>query len=129
MGEFYGVHALLEHVGVRWFDATPLGEVVPKQKTLKIGPIDEADSPDFDYREYNTQPIRNLKLKINGLGCEMLLGTRNPRAANAYGHNYTELIGGNAHFEAHPEWYPLIHGKRRRRELRAHRYVLPTLSR
>ena len=47
----FGVYGLLErHLGVRWLWPGELGEVVPQQKTVRVGQLDETSVPDFRVR-------------------------------------------------------------------------------
>jgi hypothetical protein len=50
-GVAFAVYTLLErHLGVRWFWPGELGEVVPRQRTVAVGPLDETQKPDFLWR-------------------------------------------------------------------------------
>lgn len=44
---YFAACHLLELLGCRWFFDTSLGEVVPEEKTLSVGPIDVEEKPDF----------------------------------------------------------------------------------
>ncbi len=52
MGTAFAVSAFLEdELGVRWLWPGPLGEVVPKQATIAIEPIDRTDTPALQLRK------------------------------------------------------------------------------
>ena len=48
-GTLYGAYTLLEKLGVRWF--TPKVTRAPRHKTVTLAPLDEKQSPAFEYRE------------------------------------------------------------------------------
>lgn len=55
-GSYNGAVALLERsLGVRWLMPFETGEVVPKRRTVAIGPIDVADRPKFAARNVRNQ--------------------------------------------------------------------------
>ncbi len=49
-GTLYGVYRLLEDLGVRWFYPTESGTVIPRRKTISVGPLAIEDEPYFAYR-------------------------------------------------------------------------------
>lgn len=50
-GTLYGVYALLDQLGCRWFWPGELGTVVPKRATIAVAPMQVVDSPTFDMRQ------------------------------------------------------------------------------
>lgn len=111
----HGVYGLLErHLGVRWFlpDDCPLysglGEVVPCSKTVRAGQLDETSVPDFPVRWVGSGAwaLRN--------GANTMVGINGERAGvnwKWHFHTFATLIPASYH-ERHPEWWPLINGKR-----------------
>jgi len=115
-GTLFAVYTFLERfLGVRWVSPGEGGEVVREQETVALpGNIDITEEPDF--------AIRNIKYcfakSIPGETLEEfdLWKKRNkmgyvPKVA--FGHSYSNHMKGNFHFEAHPEYFALVAGKRR----------------
>jgi hypothetical protein len=50
MGTLHGVYELLNRLGCDWVMPGPVGEVIPRRKTVKPGPFDETQTPDFVVR-------------------------------------------------------------------------------
>ena len=113
-GTLYGVYELLrEFGGVRWLWPGELGEVVPEADSFAVPDgIDRSDAPDFAIRNlwltYRNPPeVRETYqrwYRRTGQG-QALTGNS--------GHSYTTRIGGNSHFEEHPEYYAMIGGVRK----------------
>jgi len=107
----YAAYTLLEKLGVRWFMPGELGEVVPQTKTISIGAIREVQNPDFLERKmwmgWSDRPPKvrqehNLWCERNKLGGLDL----------SIGHNLANIIPPSRYFAEHPEYFPLIDGKR-----------------
>ncbi len=96
-GTQYAVNTLLEHLGVGWFGPDPLWQVVPEHKTIALLPLDIKNTPPFDYRSV-----------WRGIGHRWYLGGKPVR----FGHAHSSLFPPDEYFEAHPEYYALIDGKR-----------------
>ena len=108
----HAVWDLLYRLGHRQFFPGKTWEVVPALTTVEIG-VDVTESPDIYARRiwynwgmnwgYNVQPYEEWK-------------TRNRHAQGFQlnsGHAYEGIIAGNkAAFDAHPEYYSLVNGKR-----------------
>jgi Domain of unknown function (DUF4838) len=115
-GTLFAVYTLLEkHYGVRWLWPGPTGEIIPKRdKIILPKKVNQRGKPSFAWRHiwwYSiTQPkaIRgelSLWYMRNKLGIGF--GTH-----GSFAHSWVRYMDGNKHFEAHPEWYALIRGKR-----------------
>ncbi|HYE77280.1 MAG TPA: DUF4838 domain-containing protein, partial [bacterium] len=120
MGATNGLYRLLTELGCRWLAPTPTWEVIPRQPELSWN-RDITDRPqilsrviwyktNFDFEAdrtpWGTTPAQDLatwgrrNAHLDGLGI---------RAGHAYG----GIIRANkAAFQAHPEYGPLIDGKR-----------------
>jgi len=130
IGVLYGVYAFLEkQVGLRWFFPGPDGEYCPKQATIRIPALDVAQNPAFTTRSLTLTCIhpagpfddvwdwmaRN-KMQITGI--------KHPYATEHLDQYFKRgaFFRGGGHvlprfvpeslFEAHPEYFPLIKGKR-----------------
>jgi len=107
----HAVWDFLQRIGLRQFFPGKKWEVVPTLTAPSIV-IDAVESPDYYHRriwynwgsqDYNTQPYREWSAR-NRMAQGFLLNS---------GHAYGNMIGQNkAEFDAHPEYYALIDGKR-----------------
>jgi hypothetical protein len=135
-GVLYGVLEFLEwQVGVHWFD--PMTECVPSRPTLAVPPLNIRAKPAFAARFINpylgyskdnpkaglAPQSRAFWFAINkncGLnGSEYITGeTRKqfgggePFGSPSSVHNHFVYMPPDKYFEAHPEYYSLIKGKR-----------------
>lgn len=104
-GTLYGVYELLHMLGVRWYDPSPVGEVVPRAKTITVGPLDYRHKPAFSIRS----------------GYGGIWAVRNRYSGNVWGpdewggihyewlaHMYQYVVPPHAYFERKPEWFALI---------------------
>jgi hypothetical protein len=115
-GTLYGVYALLEEkLGVRWF--TPEIEVVPRTNRLALPPINETQVPALEYREvFWTEMLRDADFaarhRLNGNNYK-LTEKHGGRFAVYFPfvHSFENLIPPDLYKE-HPEYFPLIKGKR-----------------
>lgn len=109
-GTANGVYAfLMDYVGVRWFAPGDLYEVVPKNPDLTLPQIDVAKNPDFSYRifsgvtgEDGRKWERRNRLDIN----------REKLPYFGFGHNLNNIIVPSKYGKEHPEYFPMIGGKR-----------------
>ena len=112
LGVLQGVYGLLErHLGVRWLWPGELGEVVPRRKTIVVGPLEETSRPDFAVRwvgggDWALRHGSNAMVQIGRLA----VGVK----WRWHFHTFNELIPAEKYYEKHPEWWPLVGGKRQR---------------
>jgi len=52
VGISHGVYEVLERLGCRWFWPGPMGEVVPRNKTVALPRVNDIQSPSFDMRTF-----------------------------------------------------------------------------
>jgi len=115
-GTLYGVYALLEEkLGVRWF--TPELEVVPATNRLSLPALNETQVPALEYREvFWTEMMRDADFaarhRLNGNSYK-LTEKHGGRAAVYFPfvHSMDSLVPQDL-FKEHPEYFPLINGKR-----------------
>jgi len=105
-GTLFGVYDLLEQLGVRWFMPGDLGRVVPKLKTVAIPPQQTVQIPSFPSRwaagyagKFKTWQRR---LRMGGPYFPPAHGVHLPKGYE---------------FDQHPEYYALIDGVRKKRQL------------
>ena len=115
-GTLYGVYALLEEkLGMRWF--TPEIDFVPERKRLELPRLDETHIPALAYREvYWTEMLRDADFaarhRLNGNNYA-LTEKHGGRGAVYFPfvHSLDALVPPEL-FQEHPEYFPLIDGKR-----------------
>ena len=121
-GTLFGVYALLEeHLGVRWLWPGDLGEVVPQQRDIVVGPISMVGKPAFPIRKVRPSHMvgayRTASLALGESSASQL-----QRAVDADAWAERQRMGesliidqthayGDAFYEAyhadHPEWFAL----------------------
>ena len=115
-GTLNGVYSLLEEkLGVRWF--TPELEKVPKATRIRLPELDETKLPALEYREvFWTEVMRDAgfaaRHRMNGQHNKLTEKHGGPFAVYyPFVHSFDSLIPP-ALYDAHPEYFPLIDGKR-----------------
>jgi len=123
----HGVYALLErHLGVRWLWPAKLGEIVPKQKTVRVGQLDATCIPDFPVRwvgggDWALRHGANAMVRIG----KERVGVK----WKWHFHTFTTLIPADKYYDQHPEWWPFIKGKRQKpRKRHSHSMQLCTTN-
>ncbi len=108
-GTLYGVYEFLYMLGVRWYDPSPIGEVVPRRKTLTVADLTYRHKPAFPYRG-GFQGLWAVRNRCNGnvWGGPEWGGTW----YEWFSHMYRTAVPPGRYFKTHPEWFPLIDGKR-----------------
>jgi len=129
-GTQFAIYSFLEdYLGVRWLWPGELGEVVPRNKTIRIGEINETQQPDFKWRDLG--PEGALWGAATGPtemhARELLLGITEQHQAEVRlwekrnkwggmkisgGHSLSEIFPGEKYAKTHPEYYALVKGKR-----------------
>lgn len=112
-GTLYGVQAFLESLGVRWF--TPKVTRVPTRPTIIVPPANRTETPAFEYREiYFTEaldPAWAPRLRVNGSHVPADETSGGKIVYAQFVHTFDTLVPP-ALYELHPEYFPLIGGKR-----------------
>ena len=134
----FGAYDLLERLGCGW--CVPGDDTVPRKPTLSLGVVDVDTQPAFEYRMMLDFPMRSVeqtaaiadwlaKNRMNWIHpCENAHGEpklwyeRRSRSAPEIGRRGLHLIFGGhtmhtwcpeTNFEAHPDWFALVDGKRK----------------
>ncbi len=101
--EFAVYYFLQKYCGVRWFMPTELGEVVPRTPALKI-PAGIADRQEPDWKS---------RLYSGVAGAHAVWAKRNlMRGRFNFHHNLLNIIVPSKYAATHPDFFPLINGKR-----------------
>lgn len=107
-GTLNGVYELLEQLGVRWFMPGELGLVIPQMKTVRVETQTTVAVPSFPARHLQgvRAPEWERRMRLGGPYFPASHGIP------GFGHRSSE-----ASFEEHPEYYSLIDGERKPRQL------------
>lgn len=112
-GAMYGCTSLLETLGVRWF--TPTVTRVPRRPTVTLADLNDRELPDFEYREVFIAEAMDkdwaARLRTNGANTRLDDSTGGKVVYDHFVHTFDALIP-QSEFAAHPEYFPLIKGKR-----------------
>jgi hypothetical protein len=112
-GSMYGTYELLERLGVRWF--TPTVTRVPKKPSVDLPALDGTQIPAFEYREpYYTEAWDKdwaARNKLIGHSLRLDESTGGNIRYGDFVHSFDRLVPPALH-EKHPEYFPLIKGKR-----------------
>ncbi len=101
-GTQFAATMLLERLGCGWYGLKELWQVIPQKKTLSVGYLNINQTPRFTYRQTHvSRRNRDLALRWYMGGCDKQID-----------HAYFRLFPREQYFEAHPEWYCLVDGKR-----------------
>ena len=115
-GVIYGVYALLEEMGCRFF--TPECEKIPCVPDLPLPQADIAQRPTLEYRWHNYRDMAQyprfaVKSRLNGTALPAEYGGGAPYAW--FVHSFErDIIGPEEYFDAHPEYFALVNGERLR---------------
>lgn len=111
-GTMYGVYTFLDRLGFRWY--TPRFTRIPEGKALRIGSLSEKTVPVFMYREPFIKEAFDgdwaARNRVNS-GAAALDSTRGGNLTVLGVHTFDQLIPPSL-FREHPEYFPLIGGKR-----------------
>lgn len=114
-GTLYAVYTFLQDsVGIRWW--APDATFVPTREKFAITALDLRCKPVFEYRDpfihgaFDADfAVRN---KINGPYRKIDAARGGQIDYAGFVHTFYDLVPPKQHFEAHPEWYSEVSGKR-----------------
>ena len=114
-GTLYGVYEFLEKLGCRWFTAEL--SVIPRKATLAVEPLDELHQPAFEYRELEMAETRDkhwaARNRFNGDFHGLDETTGGKISYYPFVHSFYAILPPEKYFKDHPEYYALVHGRRR----------------
>ncbi len=114
LGSQHAAYLFLESLGCRWFFAGDVWEEIPRRPQVILAPTNRLQTPSFALRDI---------WPSWGLGhpqCQSDWNDWNRRnrmkgaLVGSVGHAYAQIIEPRKEFKAHPEWFPLIDGQRRK---------------
>lgn len=113
-GVYHGIFAFLESLGCGWYAPGPLGEVIPKRKTVAVADdVDRTEVSDsvnrrFWYGGKNAVGEATDKWRRrNGAGLRL----------GSWRHAWGGLVPKDKYFKEHPEYFSLNRGKRTGKQL------------
>ena len=110
-GLSYGCSEFLERfLGVRWLFPGPLGTEIPRHKTIRIPRQDIHSSPAFLRRFLGGGSHRNKTAAVYYLWMLDNRGSFHERY-NCF-HNLLHILPAAKYGKSHPEFYPILNGKR-----------------
>lgn len=114
-GTLYAVsHFLQDQCGVRWW--TPWATNVPHTATLRIPGLNLREKPAFEYREpfwfCGFNPVWKVHNCVNGEHNHIPPELGGSVIYKGFVHTFYSLVPPEKYFDAHPEWYSLVNGKR-----------------
>ena len=107
-GTLFGTYELLEQLGVRWFMPGELGLVVPQSNTVQIKKQRTIQVPSFEARRLQGVRAQQWERRMR-LGGPYFPASH---GVPGFGHRESEKL-----FSRHPEYFSLIDGQRKARQL------------
>jgi hypothetical protein len=111
----YGVYTFLDRLGCRWF--TTEVSVIPKKPTLVVKPLNASHKPAFEYREpFFTEAADKdwaARNRVNGSFQRLDESTGGKVNYYPFVHSFYSILPPKQYFQAHPEYYALVDGRRR----------------
>jgi len=112
LGTLLGIYDIIEQeFGVRWCEPDELGEVVPASDSVGVGTFRREFKPSFDYRwvhsgDWALKQRMNVRVAVGGkqVGVNW----------KWHFHTFAILVPPEKYFDEHPEWFPLLGGKRQK---------------
>ncbi len=116
-GTLYAVYTFLEDtVGCRWWSSQ--ASTIPTSPTLIVPPQDHRLSPAFEMRESDWADAKDpnwaVRNRVNGSRTNLDALRGGKYADLGGGHSFYKFLSPDEHFDAHPEWFSLVDGKRLR---------------
>ncbi|NOY82232.1 MAG: DUF4838 domain-containing protein [Kiritimatiellaeota bacterium] len=109
-GTIFGAQDFLErYLGVRWLLPGDLGEYIPRHRTISIPRREIRQEPAFFSRQLSGRSFHGGREK-NPLA--MFLFRQRMHGRMRFHHNLLHLYPASQYAESHPEFYPIIDGKR-----------------
>lgn len=115
-GVLYGVYDLLESLGCRWY--TPEISRIPHIPNLKLPAQYKSGGPAFENRDtFNSEcrdPLWRVRNRMNGWSTPIPEYMGGNVDYCGFVHTFEGLLPPDEFFDAHPEYFSLVAGQRRR---------------
>ena len=116
-GSVYAVYTFLEdYLGCKWWTAK--ASKIPYRPNLTVNAKNKTHIPPLMYRETYYQPVNgrntgfSAKLKLNGHHQPIPFELGGHYKLLGFVHTADTFLPASKYFDAHPEWYSLVNGKR-----------------
>lgn len=122
-GTWSGVCDFLEkQLGIRWFFPGELGEYVPKRDRLIVPELNYSDAPKMGWREISW--LVNWRDMPQSDRVAMYAWKRHNRVGfhvfQRHTHAWGLYFNPKDHFDAHPDWFAMLNGRRSKINLYSH---------
>jgi len=112
LATIYAVYTLLEeHGGCRWFMPGPIGEDLPATSAIAVPFGEKRYRPAFRFRSIDRVGDQEWALQSR-LSESVHVGRQGYAKVWGIAHTYDQLLPPEKYFHDHPDWFPLIDGKR-----------------
>lgn len=109
----HAVYAFLERLGCRWFFPGKAWEDLPELTSLTLPTLDEKSRPDYQMRRiwygWGIGPIPENAVAYRDWVKQNRMGGA---LTGSTGHAYAGIARDDLHYQDHPDWFPLLNGKR-----------------
>lgn len=103
----HGIYGFLQDaLGVRWLMPGDLWEIVPRRRSISVGPLDVTANPSFLFRVYSGIADRRW------LARNRLTHDASRLPCYGFGHNLKNIIKPSLYGKDHPEYFAQINGRR-----------------
>ncbi|MBL7140191.1 MAG: DUF4838 domain-containing protein [Planctomycetes bacterium] len=114
-GVLYAVYSFLEdYLDCRWF--TPDCSRLPREGRFDVGDVKVRYVPPLEYRSTDYPCSRDadwaVRNKINGTQTRLDAERGGKIAYSHFVHTFNSILNPDEHFQAHPEWFSEVKGKR-----------------
>ena len=114
-GTMYGVSIFLEKLGCRWFTSDIAR--IPRMESLRLPELNEVHRPAFEYREVFFTEAQgrewSARNRLNGHFHQLDERVGGKVTYMPFAHSYYDLVPPDRNFADHPEYFALVHGRRR----------------
>jgi hypothetical protein len=124
-GTLYAVYHLLDNMlGIRWW--APGATEIPSTRTLTLDKVNVRSQPTFDYRDVflttawdpDWAACNRLNGRVRLKSGEIIPPDEQHGGGMPYDpsfvHSFNSYIPSAVHFDAHPEWFSMINGERKK---------------
>ncbi|MCX7817791.1 MAG: DUF4838 domain-containing protein [Kiritimatiellae bacterium] len=116
-GILYGAIGLLHELGCRWY-TREVARIPPNPAPMLPSGLNRHGRPAFEYREvYWTEaldPDWAMRNRLNSSGAPLRDEHGGRVVWGRFVHTFAQILNPAEHFDAHPEWFSMVNGRRLR---------------
>jgi hypothetical protein len=113
-GVLYGVYGFLERLGCRWWSSA--ASHIPRREKLSVPSLDIREIPALEYRDIISADANDgaysARNRYNGQFAKLDESRGGRIRYYPFVHTFDSLIPPEKYFDAHPEYFSLVDGKR-----------------